>query len=104
MPRSEKNKVRPAEIVSQAAEKTGLPKATVSAILDAYRDTLHAALLGGQVIDILGLVTLELEVKPERKAWIPVKGDYGTIQEHGRVKAKVSRALRLEAHGSTEAA
>jgi nucleoid DNA-binding protein len=104
MAKSEKSKVRPAEIVSSTAERTGLPKATVSAVLDAYRETLRAALLGGQVVDILNLVTLEVELRPERQGWIPVKGDYGTIEERNRVKAKVSRVLRLEVNGSKEAA
>lgn len=57
-----------AEIVKQIAEKTGIEKETVSAIVENFMEQIRSSMIGGENIYLRGFGTFQLKRRAEKVA------------------------------------
>ncbi len=81
------------ELISQIAHSTGMSKANINEVLDAFIDTVTNALKSGDEIRLAGFFTLSVADRKEMKGRNPRTGEEITIPSSKRPKFKAGTKL-----------
>ncbi len=86
--------MKKSDLVSVVAEKTGLSKKDVAAVIDASIETIEEALKNGEKVSFIGFGSFEVVKRAARKARVPGTDKEVEIPESKSVKFKVGKKLK----------
>ncbi|WP_457560825.1 HU family DNA-binding protein [Caminibacter sp.] len=87
-------KMKKTELISAVAEKTGLSKKDVHAVIDATIETIEEALKKGEKVSFIGFGNFEPVTRAPRVARVPGTNKEVKIPETKTVKFKVGKKLK----------
>jgi DNA-binding protein HU-beta len=87
-------KMKKSDLISAVAEKTGLSKKDVAAVIDATIETIEEALKNGEKVSFIGFGSFEVVKRAPRVARVPGTGKEVKIPESKSVKFKVGKKLK----------
>lgn len=82
------------ELITNIAQKTGLPKASCESVIDTFADEIRDSLINGNKIIIKGFMSFEINELHERSGRNPKTGEICTFPATKSVKCKISKAIR----------
>ena len=86
--------MKKSELVSVVAEKSGLSKKDVNAVIDATIEAIEEALKKGDKVSFIGFGSFEVVTRAPRVARVPGTGKEIKIPETKAVKFKVGKKLK----------
>ena len=86
--------MKKSELIAAVAEKSGLSKKDVNAVLDATIQTMEEALKEGKKISFIGFGSFEVVTRAPRTARVPGTNKEIKIPETKSVKFKVGKKLK----------
>ena len=86
--------MKKAELISAVAEKTGLSKKDVNAVIDATINTIEEALKADKKVSFIGFGSFEKVTRAPRTARVPGTGETVQVPETKSVKFKVGKKLK----------
>lgn len=86
------------ELIDQIADRTGVPKKDVGAVIDGlFVEVSHVVAKGDDKVTIPGFISFEQAATKERKGFNPQTGEPITIA--AGTKVKVTAGNKLKAYG-----
>ena len=82
------------ELIDAVAEASGESKQAVSAVLDAFEDTVVKAVAGGDKIALTGFLTFEKSHRAERSGRNPATGEAMTVPAADVPKVKIGKKFK----------
>ncbi len=86
--------MKKSDLVNKVAEKTGLSKKDVAAVIDASIETIEEALKNGEKVSFIGFGNFEVVTRAARVARVPGTNKEVKIPESKSVKFKVGKKLK----------
>jgi DNA-binding protein HU-beta len=86
--------MKKSELISAVAEKSGLSKKDVSAVIDATIETIQEALKEGKKVSFIGFGSFEVVTRAPRVAKVPGTNKEIQIPETKSVKFKAGKKLK----------
>jgi len=86
--------MKKSELISAVAEKSGLSKKDVNAVIEATIQTIEEALKEGKKVSFIGFGSFETVTRAPRVARVPGSGKEVKIPETKSVKFKVGKKLK----------
>ena len=86
--------MKKSELISQVAQKSGLSKKDVKAVIDATLQTIQEALKDGEKITFVGFGSFEVVTRAARIARVPATNKKIKVPETKSVKFKVGKTLK----------
>ena len=83
-----------AELVDRVAKKTQLTKKDVSAVVDAWFETIQEALQAGEKVQVIGFGNFEVRERAARKGRNPQSGEEIQIEASKVPAFKAGKALK----------
>lgn len=89
------------ELIDQVAERTGVPKKDVGAVLDGlFIEVSHVVAKGSDKVTIPGFISFEQVDRKARKGFNPQTGEPITIPASTAVKVTAGNKLKAYAKGT----
>ncbi len=89
------------ELIDQIAERTGVPKTDVGAVMDGFFNTVgHVVAKGEEKLTITGFLTFEQVMRGERKGFNPSTGEPMVIPAGPGIKVTAGKKLKDYAKGN----
>lgn len=82
------------DIITNIANKTGLPKTSCEAVIDTFANEIQDCLVNGDKIILKGFMSFEVSERPEREGRNPKTGKVTTFPAVKSIKCKVSKAIK----------
>lgn len=82
------------ELITNIAQKTGLPKASCESVIDTFADEIRDSLINGDKIIIKGFMSFEVNEHPKRNGRNPKTGEVCTFPAVKSIKCKISKAIK----------
>jgi len=86
--------MKKSDLVSVVAQKTGLSKKDVAAVIDASIEAIEEALKKGEKVSFIGFGSFEVVKRAAREARVPGTDKVVKIPESKSVKFKVGKKLK----------
>jgi DNA-binding protein HU-beta len=86
--------MKKSELIAAVAEKSGLSKKDVNAVIDATIQTIQEALKDGKKISFIGFGSFEVVTRAPRIARVPRTNKEIKVPETKSVKFKVGKKLK----------
>ena len=86
--------MKKSELIAKVAQKSGLSKKDVNAVIDATLEAIQEALKDGEKVSFIGFGSFEPVTRAARVARIPKKNEEIRIPETKSVKFKVGKKLK----------
>ena len=80
--------MKKSDLISAVAEKTGLSKKDVAAVIDATIETIEEALKNGDKVSFIGFGSFEVVKRAPRVARVPGTGKEVKIPESNQLNSK----------------
>lgn len=85
------------EIIAELAKKVGLPKKTVTAVLDGFLEVVKSNIAKGQKIEIRGFGVFSVRKRNARKSRNPKTGEIINVPAKNYVHFKAGKELQESA-------
>lgn len=82
------------ELITNVADKTGLPRASCEIVIDTFTNEIQDCLVNGDKIILKGFMSFEVTERPEREGRNPKTGDVTTFPAVKSIKCRASRAMK----------
>lgn len=82
------------EFVKKVAERSNISIAKTANVMKAFRDVIEEALIDGENITLLGLMSLDTIMTPEREYRNPRTGEIVPANPHARPRCRFSTTLK----------
>ncbi|ACM93103.1 non-specific DNA-binding protein [Nautilia profundicola AmH] len=86
--------MKKSELIAAVAEKSGLSKKDVNAVIDATIEAMEEALKAGKKVSFIGFGSFEVVTRAPRVARVPGTNKEVKIPETKSVKFKVGKKLK----------
>ena len=86
--------MKTSDIIKSISENFGIPKVTITSIIDAYHDAIIDVLKRGDEYSLPGVGKFSQKVRAEREGRNPQTGKKIVIPEHKAISFKVSSSLK----------
>ena len=86
--------MKKSDLIAVVAQKTGLSKKDVTAVIDASIEAIEEALKNGEKVSFIGFGHFEVVKRAARKARVPGTNKEVEIPESKSVKFKVGKKLK----------